>query len=143
VSINADRESIHREQGWEMTGLTGIGVVLLPFGLRIWYVERSLKRNGVRVVATCIDRVYEGDSADPKSVLCEYLSEDGRRMRWMVGGAPHFPEVGDRVELIYDARNPGHAERWTEKRPPITLGVGWTALAGLLIATGTLGGLLT
>jgi hypothetical protein len=126
-----------------MTGLIGIGVLLLPFGLRIWYVERSLKRNGVRVVARCIDRVYEGDSVDPKSVVCEYFAEDGTRMRWMVGGEPDFPEVGDQVELVYDAQYPSQAERWTDKRSPITLGVGWTFLAGLLIATGTLGVLLT
>ncbi|MFH8658648.1 DUF3592 domain-containing protein [Streptomyces afghaniensis] len=126
-----------------MTGLIGIGVLLLPFGLRIWYVERSLKRNGVRVVARCIDRVYEGDSVDPKSVVCEYFAEDGTRMRWMVGGEPAFPEVGDQVELVYDAQYPSQAERWTDKRSPITLGVGWTFLAGLLIATGTLGVLLT
>jgi hypothetical protein len=126
-----------------MTGLIGIGLLLLPFGLRIWYVERSLRRNGVRVVATCIDRVYEGDSVDPKSLLCEYVAEDGRRMRWMLGGSPDFPNVGDRLQLIYDAEYPGHAERWRERRSPITLGVGWTALAGLLIAAGSLGVLLT
>ncbi|GAA4315568.1 hypothetical protein GCM10023086_37460 [Streptomyces venetus] len=126
-----------------MTGLIGIGVFLLPFGLRIWYVERSLKRNGVRVVATCVDRVYDGVSADPKRVLCQYFSEDGRRMRWMVEGPPDFPEVGDPVELIYDARYPGHAQRWTERKFPITLGVGWTSLAGLLITAGTLHVLLT
>ncbi|GGU46318.1 hypothetical protein ACH4HG_41395 [Streptomyces coeruleorubidus] len=126
-----------------MTGLIGIGVLLLPFGLRIWYVERSLKRNGVRVVARCIDRVYEGNSVDPKRVLCEYFADDGSRMRWIVSGEPDFPEVGDRVELIYDAHYPSQAERWMEKRFPITLGVGWTSLAGLLIAAGTLGALLT
>jgi hypothetical protein len=126
-----------------MTGLIGIGVLLLPFGLRIWYVERSLKRHGVRVVARCVDRVYEGYGADPRTVLCEYLAEDGRRMRWMVGAEPDFPEVGDRVELIYDADDPGHAERWRRQRFPVTLGVGWTSLAGLLIAGGTLGALLT
>ncbi|MER7483616.1 hypothetical protein ABTX60_39305 [Streptomyces sp. NPDC126510] len=101
-----------------MTGLIGIGLLLLPFGLRIWYVERSLKRNGVRVVATCVDRVYEGDSVDPKSVLCEHVADDGHRMRWMLGGSPDFPEVGDRLQLIYDAQHPGHAERWQGRRSP-------------------------
>jgi hypothetical protein len=126
-----------------VTGLIVMGVVLLPWGLRIWYVERSLKRNGVRVVATCVDRVYGENSADPKSVLCEYYSEGGRRMRWMVGGEPDFPEVGDQVELIYDAQYPGQAVRWAERRSPITLGVAWTSVAALLIAAGTLGVLLT
>ncbi|MGA5896614.1 hypothetical protein [Streptomyces venetus] len=40
-------------------------------------------------------------------------------------------------------RYPGHAQRWTERRFPITLGVGWTSLAGLLITAGTLHVLLT
>ncbi|MGA5138233.1 hypothetical protein [Streptomyces azureus] len=64
-------------------------------------------------------------------------------MRSMVGGEPDFPEVGDQLELIYDAQHPGHAVRWTERRSPITVGVAWTSVAALLIAVGTLGALLT
>ncbi|MER7408177.1 DUF3592 domain-containing protein [Streptomyces sp. NPDC000070] len=126
-----------------MSMLITIGVVLLPMGLRMWYVERSLKRNGVRVVATCVDRVYGGNSADPKSVLCEHFFEDGRRRRWMVGGEPDFPEVGDQVELIYDAQYPEQAVRWAEKRSSTSHGVVLTSVAALLIASGTLAVLLT
>jgi hypothetical protein len=126
-----------------MTALIGIGLFLLPFGLRIWYVERSMKRNGVRVVATCVDHVYEGNSADPRRFVCTGTTADGRFMRWNVEAEPDYPNIGGTVDLVYDAQFPGQAVRWTEKKPLVTLGVGWTSLAVLLITAGTLGVLLT
>ncbi|WP_425244885.1 hypothetical protein [Streptomyces sp. NEAU-NA10] len=126
-----------------MTGLIGVGVLLLPFGLRIWYVERSMRRNGVRVVATCVDHVYEGNSAHPRRLVCTGITADGHSARWNVDADPDsFPRVGEPIELIYDAQYPGQAERWTEKKSPVSLGVGWTSLAVLLIAAGTLSVLL-
>ncbi|MFJ4244718.1 hypothetical protein ACIP17_29420 [Streptomyces iakyrus] len=122
-----------------MTGLIGVGVLFLPFGLRIWYVERSMRRNGVRMVATCVDHVYEGNSANPRRLVCTGATADGRSMRWNVDADPDSsPRVGEPIDLVYDARYPGQAERWTEKKSPVSLGVGWTSLAVLLIAMGTL-----
>jgi hypothetical protein len=62
---------------------------------------------------------------------------------WVMEGGPDFPEVGDPVELVHDARQPGHAERWSARTFPLTLGVGWTSPAGLLITAGTPGALLS
>ncbi|MEU6688296.1 DUF3592 domain-containing protein [Streptomyces sp. NPDC046832] len=122
-----------------MTALIGLGLFLLPFGLRIWYVERSMSRNGVRVSATCVDHIYEGNSANPRRLVCTGTTTDGHSMRWNVDADPNsFPRLGEPIDLVYDAHYPSQAERWTEKKSPVSLGVGWTSLAVLLIAAGTL-----
>jgi hypothetical protein len=121
----------------DLEWMIGLGVLLLPFGLRILYVEKSRMRNGVSVMASCVDRIYEGNSAQPQRIVCVYVTPQGRELRWVLSAEPDFPEVGDVVPVIYDVRM-GGAERRTGKRGPVTLGVGWTALSVLLLAAGLL-----
>ncbi|MFI9613184.1 DUF3592 domain-containing protein [Streptomyces sp. NPDC052023] len=122
-----------------MSALMGIGLLLLPFGLRIAYVDWSMKRNAVRVTATCVDHIYEGYAANPRRLVCAYVAPDGREMRWVVPAAPDFPAVGAPVSVAYDRRNEGAAVRRVERNWWISLGVGWTLLAVTLVTVGALG----
>lgn len=116
--------------------LLGIGLLLLPLGLRALYVERSMRRNAVGVVATCVDHIYEGYTAHPKRVVCTYVRPDGREMRWVLAAGPTFPAVGEPVSLVYDGRNEGLAKRQAEKDARFSLGLGWTLLAVTLLVVG-------
>jgi hypothetical protein len=110
---------------------------MLPFGLRILYVELSRKRNGVSVTATCVDRDHEGDNAQPQRIVCRHVTPDGRETRWVVSAEPDFPEVGEAVTLIHDVRL-GGAERQTGGNGVTTTGSVRTALSVLLLTTGLL-----
>jgi hypothetical protein len=84
-----------------------------------------MRRNGVRVAATCVDHIYQGNSAN---------SERARLHRQHRGRPLHALERGCRPRLV---PAPGGAAK-----SPVSLGVGWTSLAVLLIAAGTLAVLL-
>ncbi|MFE5599291.1 hypothetical protein ACFQ8O_08885 [Streptomyces coelicoflavus] len=90
------------------------------------------------VVATCVDRIYEGYTAEPRRIVCVYATPEGRELRWVVDAEPDFPEVGEAVPVVYDARL-GGAVRQVARRSPVSLGVGWTGLSVLLLASGLLG----
>lgn len=122
-----------------MSALIGIGLFLLPFGLRILYVERSMKRHSVRVTATCVDHIYEGYAANPRRLVCVHTTADGGEMRWVVDARPDFPGIGASVPLAYDGQNPGLAVRQIEKKGWISLGMGWSLLAASLLVAGVLG----
>lgn len=92
----------------------------------------------MRVVATCVDRIHEGYTAEPRRIVCVYVTPEGREMRWVVDAEPDFPEVGETVPVVYDARL-GGAERQAARRSPVSLGVGWTTLSALFLTAGLLG----
>ncbi|MFJ5774484.1 DUF3592 domain-containing protein [Streptomyces sp. NPDC093094] len=121
-----------------MDALIGVGLFLLPFGLRILHVERSMRRHAVRVTAVCVDHIHEGYTADPRRMVCVHTTADGREMRWVVSAAPDFPGIGDPVPLVYDARNPGLAQRQPPGPGWVTWGTGWSLLAASLLTAGLL-----
>ncbi|NEB13267.1 hypothetical protein G3I32_31270 [Streptomyces coelicoflavus] len=65
-------------------------------------METSQKRNGVSVVATCVDRIHEGCTAQPRRIVCVYLTPEGRELRWVVDAEPDFPGLGvaGRVRVV-------------------------------------------
>ncbi|GAA4784001.1 hypothetical protein GCM10023220_04030 [Streptomyces ziwulingensis] len=96
-----------------------------------------MRRNAVWVVATCVDHIYEGYTAHPKRMVCTYVTPDGRELRWVLAVGPDFPLVGEAVPLVYDGRNEGLAKRQDGKgKRRISLGLGWTLLAVILLVLG-------
>ncbi|MFJ2738984.1 hypothetical protein ACIO3O_04900 [Streptomyces sp. NPDC087440] len=89
------------------------GLFVIWLGTRAASRDRGLRNRGVPVEAVCLERVHDGRGYDqrPKRVLCSHVDETGVERRWMVNAHPDFPEVGDRVALVYDARHSGVVER--------------------------------
>ena len=97
-------------QGWVIFSAAVtplVWLVFLPTGLR----RRSLCRHGRTTTAVCREHLNPGTSDGPMRVRCVFRPDPEREeYRVIVHTHEHIPQVGEKVRIIYDPKNPDHAE---------------------------------
>lgn len=126
-------------RGWIIFCTCGAALMwlaLLPGSLR----ERRLRKRGRVAKAVCREHLNAVHSDGPIRVRCGYRPDpQGAEYRVIVRTHQHIPQVGEEMRIVYDPKNPHHAENldlldtWWYGYADLLVPLVWL---GLLVVTG-------
>ncbi|MCX5560160.1 DUF3592 domain-containing protein [Streptomyces sp. NBC_00038] len=80
--------------------------------------QRRLRRHGRVITAVCLEH-FNARGDGPIRVRCGYLPDpDGGQVRAIVQTHERIPQVGEELKVLYDPRDPQHAENLDITRGP-------------------------
>lgn len=81
-----------------------LGVLFLIMGVMELRQERRMRRHGIRVTGTVLERVFKPEASKPSGLIVRYTTRNGNDHETQVSLSPNDPPLqpGDLMSIVYN-----------------------------------------